>query len=70
MGNENQKATTDQYRERYEALFRGAGRCRRCPDQGYYTEPDPETGDAVQVQCEFCWTNPLSNFNVRRKEQE
>ena len=52
--------------------------CPFCPNQGWYAEGErhpiydsDENGypvlvgfheEAVQVQCEFCWTNPLSKF--------
>lgn len=38
--------------------------CPHCPDQGWYPDNDPYSGEPVQVQCEFCWTNPLSYFNA------
>ena len=36
--------------------------CPYCPNQGWYNDTAPD-GEHVQVQCEFCWTNPLSKFN-------
>jgi len=54
--------------------------CPYCPNQGFTVECErhpiydgDESGypvlvawheDFVQVQCEFCWTNPLSKFNA------
>lgn len=35
--------------------------CPFCPNQGWYTEGDRH-GEAVQIQCVFCWTNPRSKF--------
>lgn len=35
-----------------------------CCDKGWWVEPDPATGEAMQVQCEFCYTNPRSVFSV------
>ena len=37
--------------------------CPFCPNQGWYPDYD-RNGEVVQVQCEFCWTNPLSKFNA------
>jgi hypothetical protein len=37
--------------------------CPHCPDQGWWVDADKWTGEPVQVQCEFCWTNPRSKFN-------
>jgi hypothetical protein len=54
--------------------------CPNCPDQGWYQDykddevfygQDENGADIyriekvpVQVQCEFCWTNPNSYFNA------
>jgi len=40
--------------------------CPMCKDQGAYPEYD-EHGYPVPVQCEFCWTNPNSLFNLKQK---
>ncbi len=40
--------------------------CPFCPNQGWYPDYD-RNGEVVQVQCEFCWTNPLSKFNATNK---
>lgn len=53
-----------------EAVQEGE-RCEVCPDQGWYGEMtggcdsdgEHDTREAVQVQCEFCYTNPNSKFN-------
>jgi hypothetical protein len=37
--------------------------CPFCPNRGWYPDYD-RNGKVVQVQCEFCWTNPLSKFNA------
>lgn len=39
--------------------------CPACPDQGWYVVAD-NRGEAQQEQCEFCYTNPRSIFNLRR----
>lgn len=46
------------------AEFPGAKRCPHCPDQGWYPDYHPNTGDPVQIQCEFCYTTPDSLFNA------
>lgn len=62
-------------RDRYRTLCEGlaeAERCEVCPDQGWYGEehggcdPDGEndTRESVQVECEFCKTNPKSRYNA------
>ena len=38
--------------------------CPNCDDVGWYTDYSHHTGEPEQVQCEFCYTNPLSVFNV------
>lgn len=40
--------------------------CPFCQNQGWYPDYD-RYGEIVQVQCEFCWTNPLSKFNATNK---
>ena len=40
-----------------------------CGDQGWYPDYD-RNGDVVQVQCEFCWSNPLSYFNAFQQSVE
>lgn len=50
-----------------------AERCENCPDRGFTVrevggcDPDGEndTRECVQEQCEFCYVNPKSRFNVR-----
>jgi hypothetical protein len=38
--------------------------CKYCEDNsGWYVEYDHNTGEPVQVQCEFCYTEPNSVFN-------
>lgn len=34
-----------------------------CNDDGWYPDYD-HNGEAEQVQCEFCYTNPNSYFNA------
>lgn len=41
--------------------------CPHCPNQGWFVDSDPHTGEPVQVQCEFCYTNPNSVFNRQNK---
>jgi len=43
--------------------------CPFCPNQGWYSDYD-RNGEVVQVQCEFCWTNPLSKFNAPATPRE
>ena len=42
--------------------------CPNCTNVGWYIVPDHFTGEAVQEQCEFCYTEPNSVFN--RSEQD
>ena len=59
-------------RKRVLEMVQKAWRCTSCPDQGWYAEqvggcdPDGEndTREAVQVQCEWCYTTENSLFNV------
>jgi len=49
--------------------------CKYCENYGWTAEHDPndphENGCSVncpiQVQCEFCYTNPKSKFNLQQK---
>lgn len=34
-----------------------------CGNQGWYADYNPRTGEAEQVQCEFCYCEPRSKFN-------
>jgi len=43
--------------------------CPFCHNQGWYPDYD-RNGEVVQVQCEFCWTNPLSKFNAPAAPRE
>lgn len=36
-----------------------------CPDQGGWVDYEPFSGEPVQVQCEFCWTEPNSVFYIK-----
>lgn len=38
--------------------------CPDCPNQGWYTVGNIDTGDAEQEQCQFCYTIPNSRFNI------
>lgn len=40
-----------------------------CGDRGFSVHPDND-GEPEQVQCEFCYTNPQSLFNLRKNENE
>lgn len=60
--------------------------CPHCPNQGWYgdyeSQPVYDSDEngypilvdvipvPVQVQCEFCWTNPRSKFNATRNASE
>lgn len=46
------------------ARLREAKHCHLCQNEGYTTELDPKNGEPYQVECEFCFTNPKSLFNV------
>lgn len=46
-----------------------ASECPNCPNQGWYVVPDPWTGEAMQEQCEHCYTVPDSVFNTVRAEE-
>lgn len=35
-----------------------------CGNQGWYADYNPRTGEAEQVQCEFCYCEPRSKFNA------
>jgi chromosome segregation ATPase len=39
--------------------------CHMCDNSGSYPEGDTEQPE--QVQCEFCWTNPNSLFNLKKQ---
>lgn len=41
--------------------------CSYCPNIGWYADRDKYTGEPVQVQCEFCHTEPNSKFNLRQQ---
>lgn len=38
--------------------------CPDCPNQGWYYDSDPYYGS--QEQCEWCWCNHNSKFNIMR----
>lgn len=37
--------------------------CPYCPNEGFYVETD-YNGDPEQIQCEWCYTEPKSKFNI------
>jgi hypothetical protein len=39
--------------------------CPNCPNRGWFV--DGPTDDPEQVQCEFCYCEPLSKFNITTK---
>jgi len=43
--------------------------CPDCPDQGWYGIFRGH-GNDEQVQCEFCWSNPNSVFNLMMELDE
>ena len=51
------------YQARIKEL-REALNCPHCPNQGWFEDRDHNTGDSMQVQCEWCCTTPNSRFNV------
>jgi len=47
-------------------------KCDYCDDTGSYPEHDPDCDGScancpIEIQCEFCWTNPNSIFNAIKK---
>lgn len=38
--------------------------CPHCENVGWYADANPHTGEPEQVQCEFCYTEENSIFNV------
>ena len=40
--------------------------CSHCPNQGWYPVLDKNTGEPIQEQCKWCWTNENSVFFVNR----
>jgi hypothetical protein len=38
--------------------------CPNCPNQGWYADYDSHTGQEAPIQCEFCYTEPYSKFNL------
>ena len=38
--------------------------CPNCPNQGWIADENMYTGEPEQIQCEFCYTEPNSTFNV------
>jgi len=41
--------------------------CSNCPNQGWWQGVNRNTGEPEQVQCEYCYTDPNSVFNVRNR---
>lgn len=41
--------------------------CPYCGDIGWYADYNWYTGEPEQVQCEFCYTESNSVFNIRKK---
>ena len=37
--------------------------CPNCDNVGWYIVQDSFTGEPLQEQCEWCYTNPMSRFN-------
>ena len=37
--------------------------CPHCENVGWYAQEDTNTGEPMQIQCEWCYTNPYSKFN-------
>ena len=44
--------------------------CPHCNNQGWYAVSDKYTGEPAQEQCEWCYTNPKSKFNVDKEDLE
>ena len=45
--------------------FKGKAKCPNCPDRGWYY-----VGIGVEPeQCEWCWTNPYSNFHLKKEAE-
>ncbi len=38
--------------------------CPSCPNQGWYSGTDFSHQQEIQVQCEFCYREPKSRFNL------
>ena len=56
--------------DRLKVALGGAGVCPNCVDQGWFTDADPNTGEPVQVQCQWCYETGHSLFNRFRKPME
>ena len=37
--------------------------CPLCDNCGWWLDQNPHTVEPIQVQCEFCYTEPRSKFN-------
>lgn len=49
-----------------EALEARKEGCPNCDNVGWYADPSHHTGEPEQIQCEFCYTNPVSVFNIKQ----
>ena len=49
-------------REQITQAIREAEDCEYCPNQGWFEGGSPE--EPEQIQCQFCYENPKSRFNL------
>jgi hypothetical protein len=63
---DRERAAFERAKESIFKKIEGADRCQHCPDIGWWTGQNKNTGDAEQVQCEWCSTEENSLFNVIR----
>jgi len=52
------------FTEKVREIVNQAENCPNCENVGWYARPDRHIGEPEQIQCEFCYTNPKSKFNV------
>ena len=44
--------------------LREAKRCPNCEDDGWWVRAEPHTGEAEQMQCQWCYETADSRFNA------
>ena len=53
-----------------ESLEQRKEGCPNCDNIGWYMGAKNHTGDPEQIQCEFCYTNPVSVFSINETLKE
>jgi len=56
-------------KEQRESIAEDDGLECHCGNSGYFVDANKYTGDAEQIQCEFCYTQKGSKFRILNTEE-